>query len=366
MKNFCGLIGLLVFVMFLLTGCGFKDIDKRAFVVGIGIDKTEQNEEGYEVTLKVAFPSSGSEELGDQFELLSSKGSTIAEAIQLIKAKVSNELDFGHMKVIVLGEKVLSKDIGKTMDWFTRRRDIQQIALITIGKPDAKAILSIEPKGERLPSNKLFMFFDETGTESPYVTTKFLYNLRRDLEERGIDGFLPIVQAEEDNFSITTMSVFKQGVHPLHLTKKETKLFNMLKKGYDKESIKVNAKDEFFMLAVDALNTEYQIKQKQTKKMSIEVTVDISGVIEESKVELKEGKLDKYNKLTEKVLTKDIHKLLAKFQETKMDPIGFGLRYRATRSGTENEKWKAWKSLYPDASINVQVHADITGTGIIE
>ncbi|SET13768.1 spore germination protein KC [Salinibacillus kushneri] len=364
MKNLYKLSGLFFFLILLLSSCGFKDIDKRSFVVGIGIDQLEQEQEGYEVTLKMAYPASETKELGNQFQLISAKGSTIAEAIRFIKAKVGNELDFGHMKMIIIGEKILTKDIEKTMDWFTRRRDIQQIALLSVGKPDAKTILSVKPKGERLPSNKLFMFFDETGTESPYVTTKFLYEFRRDLVERGMDGYLPIVESEEDNFSITTMAVIKKGEKPLILNKKETKVFNILKKSYDKESLKVNAQDQFFMLAVDSLNTSYRIKD--SKKPKIKFKVDVEGTIEESKVKLRKGKLDKYNKLTEETFKKDIKKLLQKFQDTNIDPIGFGLRYRAMHTGPEKKKWKNWKDLYPEIDINVQVNAEITGTGIIE
>lgn len=40
----------------LMAGCGFKDIDNRLFIIGIGVDPSEKEEGHYKVTLKLSIP----------------------------------------------------------------------------------------------------------------------------------------------------------------------------------------------------------------------------------------------------------------------------------------------------------------------
>jgi spore germination protein KC len=349
----------------LLTSCGYKDIDKRAFVVSIGIDKATDMEKGYEVNLKIAIPESEAKQQSKEFLLLSEKGETIAEVVRIIKAKASNELDFGHMKMIVLGDSVVQEDITQIMDWFSRRRDIQQIAFIGIGKPDAKSVLTLQPKGERIPSNTLFLFFGQTGTESPYVTTNYLFHFRRNLVERGIDASLPIIEAKDSNFSITSLSLIKDGKEALPLTPDQTMLLNVLNKGFDKVSFSVPFEEEkSFVLSLDQLSTNFTINTKD--KGFIKYNVDFSAIIEESMFKINGEKLEAYSKKAEEVIKKRVEELFQLFQQHEVDPMGFGLRYRATNMGEESEKWKKWQEIYPKITFQIQVKGEIKSTGIIE
>ena len=55
MKKGC-MAAFLFLMMLLQAGCAFKDIDKRLFVVGIGVDPSEKVKDGFRVTLKFAKP----------------------------------------------------------------------------------------------------------------------------------------------------------------------------------------------------------------------------------------------------------------------------------------------------------------------
>jgi spore germination protein KC len=56
--------------------------------------------------------------------------------------------------------------------------------------------------------------------------------------------------------------------------------------------------------------------------------------------------------------------LLKKIQKANVDPMGFGLRYRATHPG--NDAWKQWQSIYPTIKFVVNPNIQIEGTGIIK
>jgi spore germination protein KC len=136
LKAFLFIVCLLVLT---LTGCGFKDIDKRIFVVSVGVDPAKKSDKKFLISLKLAVPNI--QEVSNEFVIISEEGDTIAEAVRIMKAKVDKELDFSHAKLIVYNEKILKPEIEKNLYyWFIRRRDFQEMSWVAIGKPSAQDV----------------------------------------------------------------------------------------------------------------------------------------------------------------------------------------------------------------------------------
>lgn len=104
-----------LFILILLTlslsGCGFKDIDKRIFVVSVGVDPAQNSEKKFLISLKLAVPNV--QEVSNEFVIISQEGDAIAEAVRIMKANVDKELDFSHAKLIVYNEKILKPEMEK-------------------------------------------------------------------------------------------------------------------------------------------------------------------------------------------------------------------------------------------------------------
>lgn len=60
-----------------------------------------------------------------------------------------------------------------------------------------------------------------------------------------------------------------------------------------------------------------------------------------------------------------INSLLKKLQKEEVDPLGFGLRYRATETGKESNKIEKWDEMYPDVQFKVNITVDMNNVGII-
>ncbi|RSK26219.1 Ger(x)C family spore germination protein [Bacillus sp. HMF5848] len=359
---------ILVFICCLLfTGCGFKDIDKRFFVVAVGIDKDKEKEENYLIHLKLAITTT-EQKMGESNSIVVSESAeTITEAVRIIKSRVDKELDFGHAKMILYGEDVVKEDIRNVLDWFLRRRDIQQIAWIGIGKPTAKDILELQPKSENIPGNALFLGFGYSGTETPYVASNYLFNFRRSLYERGISAYLPIVSVKDDLFNINTMALFEDFTMKHVLSKDETRILYALMSDISKVDIDIEEEEGFkFILTLDHVNKEYQIVTPVDRQPFIDMRISLEGIVEEATKELTRDEIEKLNKIASNVAEERVLSLLKKLQGKKLDPFGFGLRYRATHRGEESEKIEKWLSIYPNIDFRVSVDVNVEGTGVIE
>ncbi|CAM3209464.1 Ger(x)C family spore germination protein [Filibacter tadaridae] len=350
------------------TGCAFKDINKRAFVAGIGIDPGEDDDEKYKVTLKIAIPiGSLKQAKGPTYSYLSYEGETIGESIRMLETHIDKTLEFGHAKILVINEKLLSDDLGQFMDYFTRRGDLQLIAWVAAGRPSAEQVLKTEPETESPASVALFNFFDDSGTESPYITTTFLFQFRRDFFAIGLDSVLPLVEASENGkeLIINNSLVVKDKQDPLELTPVETKDYNSLASGMVGFSYKVKHGDLTLLLNIDTVKMNYKIITEQGSPPRVDMNVKMIGIIGESSTDLAFKNLKKYNEYASKAMEKKVVKLLTILQENELDPFGFGLRYRATRLSNKNTISK-WNSMYPNLEFDVTVDVELKSTGAIE
>lgn len=366
-KKFLLLIWILILIVF-QAGCAFKDVDNRAFVVAISIDPSEDEEDKFKITLKIAIPSgSFKESSSPEYTYLSYEGETLGEAIQMLQTNIDKTIELGHAKVIIINEKLLSKDVRRTMDFFSRSGDIQLITWIAAAKPSAEAVLKTEPTAEAVTSVALFNYFDKSGTESPYITTTFLFALGRNILGEGIDAVVPLIEIDKDEeLLIVNKSLIVKDKHkPFELTSLQTKYYNSFVHGEPGFHANVKHEDMTFFLDIDTVKMNYKVIIEKDKPSRIAVNVSMIGVIQESNKTLKWENLEEYSEYANIELKKEVLALLTSVQEENLDPFGFGLRYRATRLNDKNTI-KEWNSIYPNIKFDVNMDVKLKSTGAIQ
>lgn len=365
MKSFI-LATILIISMILQTGCSFKDIDKRIFIAAIGIDPAE-NGEGYKVTLKLALPiASVKNSTGPRYAYLEKESETIGESLRMLETHTDKVLEFGHIKAIVINEQLFSDGIQNYMNYFTRRGDIQLISYIVAARPSAAEILKVEPETEAASTVTLFNFFDESATESPYITTSFLFQFRRDYLGKGIDAFVPLMETNEEKTEliINKAIVSGEGNEPITLTDTQTKYYNSLFRGKSGFVYTVENDDLKLMLNIDKIKMSYKIITKGNEPTAVKIDATFTGIIGQSSEVLSIKDLDKYNAIAEKTIKEKMTDLFKTLQEAELDP-GFGIRYRATRL---NEKGliDKWDAAYKDIPFDINVKVQLKSTGALE
>lgn len=200
---------LLLILIEMLSGCGFKDIDKRFFVVATGIDLSGNEKKPYRVTLQLAVPSPKIEPGASKTQIETIDAESISEGVRMLKSYVDKELDFGHCKVFIIGKKLARTNYADLLQWMNRRRDIQRVADIAIGKPDANTLLHVLPISERYPGNTLFLSFGADGTESSYMYVESLSDFARRASEEGLDPLMPVIMKDnQESFIINRTALF--------------------------------------------------------------------------------------------------------------------------------------------------------------
>ncbi|MEK4286119.1 Ger(x)C family spore germination protein [Paenibacillus sp. FSL P4-0502] len=360
------LAGIGITLLLLLPGCDFKEIDLRIFVLAIGVD--EGTEEGnFKISLKLAIPQGDVTKIDEKMQILTEESSSISEALRRMKSRVEKELDYSHCKSIILGEEVARKDILHVMDWAVRRRDIQLIINFAIGRPEALQVLKVRPESERIPSNSLILAMSGQGTESPFISSVYSYQLMRNVFEEGIDPILPIIETKgEKEFLIDKIALLNNEKIKMVLTPNETRLYNLLSRPNLRTNLPAHSEGIMFQYYTERSSSHYKIVTPEQGKATIRYHIKIKGILEESSSPdlVTHSMLEKIAVAGGKELEVDILALLTKIQASGLDPFGWGLHYGARHFNNDTEM-KVWKELYSKLDFQVKADVDIKYSGMI-
>lgn len=345
----------------MLTGCDFKDIDKRLFIVALGLDSDPANPKDIKVTFKAALPSQGGSTGSDQ--TTTATADNLTDIFRIIKTKTGNEPDFSHMKIIIFGKGfAANKSLNDAITFFTRRRDFQMISWIAVGAPSASAILSFNPKEEMSPGSNLFMKFGE-GAESQYARKQRLFEMYHQLQTPGISPSCAIIELKEDTYVMENMAVFDEnGKTKLVLGRDETKLFNILDRGIKLGSLVLRDGDSPIGIGLEQAKGSIKLAKPYTKPV-FNIDVKARAGLEETVAA--DGNTEELSKKFSKLLTKQMGNLLNKLKENEVDPLEFESTYWA--KNREVKFSKSWlKEEYQHAVFNVNCDVKIERTGYIK
>ncbi|MFD1957624.1 Ger(x)C family spore germination protein [Paenibacillus thailandensis] len=356
---------LLVPLLLLLfaQGCGFKDIDKRFFIVATGIDASGDEDKPYRVTIRLAIPSPQVEPGKSKAEIETIDAPTVAEAMRLLKSHVDKELDFGHCKIFLLGEKLAANGYKEVLEWMMRRRDIQNVADVAVGIPDTEKILHIEPVSERYPGNALFFSFGADGTDSSYIVVKSVSEFSRRAYEKGLDPILPVIKGEKQGYIINQAAVFNKSSMAMMLSPEETQTYLQVAERFSNSSITAKIESKSVVLAVNYIQTRYKFKNSNEIPV-LEMNIRARALIDEAPRGMFDQEWGSIEKQISEQYAEQVRRLLVKLQKAGVDPIGFGLNYRANHPG--NQAFEEWKKIYPKLKFEIKCDIKIEGTGLIE
>lgn len=360
-------IGVAITLLLLVSGCDFKDIDLRIFVVAIGVDPGEQ-EGDLRISLKLAIPQGDVTKIDEKVQILTEESPSISEALRRMKSRVEKELDFVHCKSIILGEGLAGKDIRHVLDWAVRRRDIQLILNFAVGRPEALKVLQVKPEAERIPSNSLIQAMSGQGTESPFITSVYSFQLMRNVYEKGIDPILPIIEAKGKNeFLINKVALLDKQKIRVVLTPNETRLYNLLSRPNLQTNLPAHYDGGMYQYYTESSSSRYKILNTEKDEPLIRYKVKIKAILEEnSEAELvTHSMLKEIEAAGEKELEEDLLALLTKIKSTGLDPFGWGLHYGARHFNNETEM-KVWKELYSMLDFQVKAEVNIKYSGMIK
>lgn len=188
-RIFC-LVLLFVLPMLLLTGCWDSvELNRRAIVSGVAIDKGDSEAERYKLSFQVivAEEISGEKSRGiSPVALYTGAGRTMFEALADASRQTARFLSLGHVRVLVISEAFAREGIKGLLDVLERESDTRLNSLIFISKGQpAREIMSTMTVFSKIPANDLVEKLETTSKQFGYNFRMAVDDVIRGIQIRG-------------------------------------------------------------------------------------------------------------------------------------------------------------------------------------
>ncbi|WP_160673407.1 Ger(x)C family spore germination C-terminal domain-containing protein [Clostridium sp. C8-1-8] len=358
---------LLLSFVFILNcyGCDYKDIDRRIFIVAIGIDSI--NEKGdVKLTIKGAIPSNTKVKSSDlNYKLVEVEADSIGAALRKVKQKLALEPDYSHMKILILGKSFFNQsqdNLRHIAAFFITRRDFQNLMWVTAANPSAKEILDTQSVTETYAGADLFLRFGQ-GVDSPYTYKKKLSELYTQLNTPGLTTSMPVFELQNDGIQENELAILsKHNRLSMLLKNEQVKMFNILANNKTNSAFIYVPTDGNKILGFNlrSSNTKYSFT-KQSDLTICNVNVKLKLLVEEGT----EYNIDRQEALEiiENELKCKITYLLEKFRFENVDPLNLQLNYwQYNPSYSLSDEWLS--EILPKVQFKVSVTARFEGKNV--
>ncbi|MCI0766609.1 Ger(x)C family spore germination protein [Bacillus sp. TL12] len=392
-RYFTMLIILLVFLLF-TTGCwNRRELNELAITLALGIDRTMDGQ--YLVTAQVVNPGEVAITKGggsggrSPVVIYQAKGQTIFEAIRKMTKDSPRKIYPSHLRMLVIGESLAKKGIGKSLDLLSRDWELRSDFYIAVAKGmNAEDVLKVRTPVEKIPANKLFNTLkasSEAWSATSFVTLdKLIVDMVSDGKQPVLTGISLHVKADEETaFSkqnievidtparilFQNLAVFEKDKLVGWLNEKQSKTYNVITNNELSTVVNVSCpKGGKFVYQVMNSNTEMKGKIKNGKP-EIDLNIRVKGNIGEVACDIdlkKTGSIEKLEEIYEKESVEFFKTAIKEVQKKyKIDIFGFGEAIHRADPKTWKKLKKDWNENFENLPVNLHIQGEIEQVGTV-
>jgi spore germination protein KC len=192
--------------LLLLSGCGDKlELEQFAYVVVIGLDINDDDDQLIDVTFQIANPQVGSTDKGaaaneQPSDIVTFTTPDLLSAKELANSVITRELTFGHLNTIIVGEKLAKTPLfHNIIASAIIDPEIRLENMLLVSKEKASEFIEANlPKLETRP-HKYYVYMRQRWKDTGFVP---LSDLNRYFQRLSGDLFLAIYATTEKNEEI--------------------------------------------------------------------------------------------------------------------------------------------------------------------
>lgn len=374
--------------LLVLTGCWDSvELNRRAIVSGVAIDRGETEADKYRLSFQVivAEEISGEKSRGiSPVALYTGKGRTMFEALADASRQTARFLSLGHVRVLVISEKFAREGIKDIMDVLERESDTRLTSLVFISKGQpALELMSTMTVFSKIPANDLVEKLETTSKQFGYNFRMEVDDVIRGIQLRGggpiINGVFTSGNREQANTNenlksiaprtilrISGLAAFKDdklrgwldgdaamGTVLLHNKVKE---FPVLIKHKEGGHIAFNVYQSQVTLKAESKDPEHPVITVKIRQQA--ALKESPNPLDLTSPEVLEG----LSELLTNQTVKDLQEAVAAAREFKSDYLGFGQAMERENPRGWKQVMNHWEDVFAKCEVNYDVEAVIRHT----
>jgi spore germination protein len=357
----------LFIILLLLTGCVEREIlDDLNIETAKGYDLVDDNKIRGTALFPVYIKDSAIEN-----RTLSAEASSTREVLETLSRKSQQPLVRGSLDVVLLGDELAKEGVLDIADSLQRDASIGARVFLAITEGSAEEILNGQ-YGIRGNATFISNLINQNIKRRELPETNlhlFLY----DYYQIGQSPYLPIIKKiNDDTLAVTGVALFHKDKMVDNVSADDLFFFKLLVDKISEGShvVKLGKKEGDAEKQVEASVTSIKSKHKikvenKADPVKISIQITVKGIIKEyTGKKLSPKKIKEIEDTMEQDIKDKSSKLLKRFQELGIDPVGIGQIQKHGVRGFDIKEWE--KSLYPNAEFKIKPNVKIVESGTVE
>ena len=327
---------IIILTLLLCTGCfDYKEINDLAIINAIGVDY--ENDE-YVITLEI---------LNDQIDKDSSKitsytkvghGKNLTSAIENAADKLSKQLIFNHIKLMILSKSIIEEKFENIIDLFLRNTYFREnFYVISATKNKPETLLNHTTNEAPIASTAITDTLESILYSSNTNILKKFDEMVEEVITYGIDTCFSNITLKDNEFIVDGMSIFNNYSYKSNLSNEYVKIYNLLTDNFDRPTYTINYDNLSFTTAINngKINTEI-------KSGTINITGNLMGRIidNDPKYNIRDPKnLERIDNDFTNLLNKKIPEFIKVLQDNNSDILGITRNYYKKTRTKDKDYW---------------------------
>ena len=327
---------IIILTLLLCTGCfDYKEINDLAIINAIGVDY--ENDE-YVITLEI---------LNDQIDKDSSKitsytkvghGKNLTSAIENAADKLSKQLIFNHIKLMILSKSIIEEKFENIIDLFLRNTYFREnFYVISATKNKPETLLNHTTNEAPIASTAITDTLESIRYSSNTNILKKFDEMVEEVITYGIDTCFSNITLKDNEFIVDGMSIFNNYSYKSNLSNEYVKIYNLLTDNFDRPTYTINYDNLSFTTAINngKINTEIN-------NGSINVNGNLMGRIidNDPKYNIRDPKnLKRIDNDFTNLLNKKISEFIKVLQDNNSDILGITRNYYKKTRTKDKDYW---------------------------
>lgn len=381
-------LGILILIMSLvLTACSFPiAIEDKSIISLVGFDKKEDK---IQVTALIQNPKVvGRTQQGGKgpeerpVAILKTEGNTIDHAVHWSSNFVPRHIDWNHVQIVIVGEKLARSGLQPVLDFLQRQPEAASIPYLFVAKKrEARDIIEKSLKFTDPPT----MILEETvlpAVEHNNLRELRVYEILNELNSYLSDLTIPgIFMGSTDNYQTAgghetyqisnELGVLRNGKLVGWLDKEASAGFLWIEEDRWDHAVQLRLKDKKAYVNHDITSNESQkhITFSNHKIEKVLIQLHITSKISEisgNDFKLDHAFFNAMEKGMNNFVKERVEKAVKLSQQYKTDIFGLGYEVRKMNQSYWEANKNRWKQeIYPNLPVEVQVQSIIENTGEI-
>jgi spore germination protein KC len=377
----------LLFILMLIPGCSnYSEINELGLVIAMGIDVSQDIDNGYRVTFQVINPSQLSPTgapTGIPVSNYTAEAETIVDAYRRASAIIPRDNDVSHLSLVVISEELARKGTNLVFDAFERGKQAKSTFPVFIARgTSAENVLGVVEPLESNPTKSVRSTSENNQKIYGIAKVIPLHEVIATISSEGKDLLLPGIKLNKnltsknqtDNLNnikpsvieVSGLAIFKKDKLVSWYDGEMARNANLILSEIESTSFSIPCKKKNMTLITKRSKSTIKtlLKPTPTLQVNIAVNTEISELNCNKSLTNTKALADIENDL-EKEIIRQVQRTIQTSQDAGTDVFGFG-----TTLSKENPRYwkkhkKEWNTIFSKAKVEVNVKASINDSGLV-